>query len=112
GFKWLRRLAEWRVGGVLADDMGLGKTLQTLSVIVDRMDEGPALVIAPTSVAFNWQREAERFAPGLLVHAYRETDRSEFLERVGPGDLVICSYGLALRDAKKLAGVTWATMVL
>lgn len=112
GYKWMRRLAEWGVGGVLADDMGLGKTLQTLAVLLDRVAEGPALVIAPTSVGFNWVREAERFAPSLKVHLYRETDREEFLNSVGPGDLVICSYGLALRDESVIAKVTWGTVVM
>lgn len=112
GFRWLRRLAEWGVGGILADDMGLGKTLQTLAVLLDRREEGPMLVIAPTSVGFNWVREAQRFAPDLDVHLYRETDRSDFLPSVGPGSLVICSYGLALRDATALASVDWSTMVL
>ncbi|QDV69441.1 ATP-dependent helicase HepA [Rosistilla carotiformis] len=112
GFRWLRRLAEWGVGGILADDMGLGKTLQTLAVILDRSSEGPTLVIAPTSVGFNWVREAERFAPDLSVHLYRETERGEFLNGVGPGTLVVCSYGLALRDAEALAGVQWSTLVL
>lgn len=112
GFKWLRRLAEWGVGGVLADDMGLGKTLQTLAVILDRSVTGPTLVIAPTSVGFNWVREAERFAPELHVQLYRETDRAAFLQTVSEGSVVVCSYGLALRDAKQLAGVAWSTLVL
>lgn len=112
GFAWMRRLAEWGVGGVLADDMGLGKTVQTLAVLLDRKSAGPALVIAPTSVGFNWAREAERFAPGLKAHLYRDTDRGDLLEKVGPGDVVILSYGLALRDEKQLAKVNWSTMVL
>lgn len=112
GYKWMRKLAEWGVGGILADDMGLGKTLQTLAVLLDRSDDGPALVIAPTSVGFNWVREAERFAPDLDVHLYRETERSEFLPTVGPKSLIICSYGLALRDAKVLSDVSWSTLVL
>lgn len=112
GYKWLSRLAAWGVGGILADDMGLGKTLQTLAVLLDRSTDGPALVIAPTSVGFNWQRETQRFAPDLDVHLYRETDRAEFLSSVGPGTVVICSYGLALRDAKALADVDWNTLVL
>jgi superfamily II DNA or RNA helicase len=112
GFGWLRRLAEWGVGGILADDMGLGKTLQTLAVLLDRRDVGPTLVIAPTSVGFNWVREAERFTPDLTPHLYRETDRAEFLANVGPGDLVVCSYGLALRDAEKLSSVEWGTLIL
>ncbi|MEZ6149682.1 MAG: DEAD/DEAH box helicase [Pirellulaceae bacterium] len=112
GFKWLRRLAEWGVGGILADDMGLGKTLQTLAVLLDRAHQGPALVIAPTSVGFNWVREAQRFAPTLDVYLYRETERADFLQHVGPNSLVVCSYGLALRDAEALATIQWASMVL
>lgn len=112
GFKWLRRLAEWGVGGVLADDMGLGKTLQTLAVLLDRAQQGPTLVIAPTSVGFNWVREAKRFTPTLDVYLYRETERADFLQHVGPNSLVICSYGLALRDAEALAKIQWASLVL
>ncbi len=112
GFKWLRRLAEWGVGGILADDMGLGKTLQTLAVVLDRAQQGPTLVVAPTSVGFNWVRECEKFSPDLKPHLYRDTDRADFLQEVGPGSLVVCSYGLALRDAKALAGVQWSTLVL
>lgn len=112
GYKWLRRLAEWGVGGCLADDMGLGKTIQALAVLIDRQETGPALVIAPTSVGFNWVRESERFAPELTAHLYRETDRTEFLEEVDGGDVVVCSYGLALRDAEKLGKVKWGTLVL
>ncbi|KAA1260485.1 RNA polymerase-associated protein RapA [Rubripirellula obstinata] len=112
GYKWMSRLAAWGVGGILADDMGLGKTLQTLAVLLDRAADGPALVIAPTSVGFNWARESERFAPDLDVHLYRETDRADFLASVGPGTLVVCSYGLALRDAEALAAVSWNTLVL
>ncbi len=112
GYCWMRRLAEWGVGGVLADDMGLGKTLQTLAVLLDRSSKGPALVIAPTSVGFNWVREAEKFTPDLKAHLYRETDRDDFLANVGPGDLVVSSYGLILRDAEKLAKIEWGTLVL
>ena len=112
GYKWLRRLAEWGVGGILADDMGLGKTLQTLAVLLDRRDQGPALVIAPTSVGFNWVREAQRFTPELKTHLYRETERADFLTEVGPGDLVVCSYGLALRDEAALGKIEWGTLVM
>ena len=100
------------VGGVLADDMGLGKTLQTLAVLLDRSSLGPTLVIAPTSVGFNWVREAEKFAPELKPYLYRETDRNDFLSNVGPGDLVVSSYGLILRDIDKLKNIEWGTLVL
>lgn len=112
GYRWMRRLAEWGVGACLADDMGLGKTVQTLAVLLDRAKKGPTLVIAPTSVGFNWERETERFTPTLRGHLYRDTDRKDFLGSVKAGDVVICSYGLALRDAEHLANVSWGTLVL
>jgi hypothetical protein len=105
GYRWLRRLAEWGVGGCLADDMGLGKTIQILAVLIDRAKQGPTLVIAPTSVGFNWHQESERFAPTLNATLYRETSRKDFLDGVGPGDVVICSYGLALRDEEHLSKI-------
>ena len=112
GFKWLRRLAEWGVGGILADDMGLGKTVQALAVLLDRRDSGPALIVAPVSVGFNWQRETERFAPTLRPILYRETDRVEFLKTLGPGDMLITSYYLMQQHAEELSAVKWGTLVL
>jgi superfamily II DNA or RNA helicase len=112
GYRWLRRLAEWGMGGCLADDMGLGKTVQTLAALIDRAEKGPALVVAPTSVAFNWSREAQKFAPTLRPILYRETDRAEVLQELKPGDVLIVSYGLLLRDIEKLAKVHWGTLVL
>lgn len=92
--------------------MGLGKTLQTLAVLLDRSKLSPTLVIAPTSVGFNWVREAEKFTPDLKAHLYRETDRDDFLSNVGPGDLVVCSYGLVLHDSEKLSKIEWGILVL
>jgi len=112
GYRWLRRLAEWGVGGCLADDMGLGKTVQTIAVLLDRIEEGPSLVVAPTSVGFNWVREIQRFAPTLKPHLYCETDRNEFLQALSEGDVVVISYGLLQRDAEKLSGIEWGTLVL
>ncbi len=112
GYRWLARLSKWGVGGVLADDMGLGKTVQTLGVLLDRAALGPALVIAPTSVGDNWVRETERFSPSLKSHLYRDSDRQQLIDSVGPGDLVIVSYQLVQRDAKKFATRDWSTLVL
>jgi len=112
GFRWMRRLAEWGVGACLADDMGLGKTVQTLAVLVDRMEEGPALVVAPTSVGFNWARETERFAPTLRPILYHESDRDSVLAELSEGDVLIASYGLLQRDIDRLSQVSWGTFVL
>ena len=112
GYKWLSRLAAWGVGGCLADDMGLGKTVQALAILLEREPEGPALVIAPVSVGFNWVNEIARFTPSLRPHLYRDTERGEFLNAVKKGDIVVASYGLLLRDAEHFTNVKWATLVL
>lgn len=112
GYRWLSRLSRWGVGGVLADDMGLGKTVQTLGILIDRASEGPALVIAPTSVGENWVREAAKFAPSLKPVLYRDCDRDEIIKISGPGDVLIVSYQLMQRDAKRFATRPWSTLVL
>ncbi len=111
GYRWLARLARWADGACLADDMGLGKTLQALTLLLHRQAQGPALVVAPTSVGFNWLREAERFAPSLRVNAYRGAGRERLLEGLAAGDVLVTSYDLLARDAEVLAGVAWATVV-
>ncbi len=112
GYHWLKRLSTWGVGGCLADDMGLGKTVQALAVLLDRRETGPALVIAPMSVGFNWVRETQRFAPSLQVISYRDSDRGQILQDVQAGDVVVVSYALFQRDAAKFGSVDWGTLVL
>nr|WP_199068164.1 DEAD/DEAH box helicase [Chromobacterium sp. ASV5] len=109
GFQWMARLAEWGTGACLADDMGLGKTVQTLALLLARASLGPQLAVAPTSVALNWLAEAARFAPSLRLRAYQQQRR---LDDVGPGDLVVVSYGLLQREADAFCEVHWATAVL
>jgi SNF2 family DNA or RNA helicase len=115
GFDWAMRLAHWGAGACLADDMGLGKTLQALAVIIARAKEGASLVLAPTSVCFNWQQEIARFAPTLNVKIFgRDGDireRQNVLDNLKPFDLVICSYGLLQRESEKLAAIDWQTIV-
>ncbi len=112
GFRWLCRLSHWGIGGILADDMGLGKTVQALAMLLTRVESGPTLVIAPTSLGFNWQRECERFTPSLTPIVFRDIDRLELKNHVGDGDVVICSYGLALREADVLKEIEWGTLIL
>ena len=112
GFRWMNRLAAWGLGACLADDMGLGKTLQTLAVLTARADQGPQLVVAPTSVVYNWIREAERFAPDLTPKLYVGAQRAALLENLGPGDILVTSYGLLVRDLKALQAIRFASLAL
>ena len=112
GFCWLARLAHWGVGACLADDMGLGKTVQALAVMLTRAAQGPSMVVAPTSVCGNWEREAQRFAPTLRVHAFGLRGRAELLSGLGPFDLLVCSYGLLHGERDRLAEVPWQAVVL
>ncbi len=112
GHAWLARLAACGAAACLADDMGLGKTVQALALLVERGALGPALVLAPTSVGPNWESESARFAPGLRVVVYRGHGRGAKLADLGPGDLVVTSYDILVRDAEALAGVQFATLVL
>ena len=99
-------------GAILADDMGLGKTIEVLAALTALQDRvkkhRPSLVVCPASVAHNWQREAQRFAPHLkTVVIERGTARKAILERLGDFDLVIKNYALTRRDADLLAAQDW-----
>jgi SNF2 family DNA or RNA helicase len=106
------------MGVCLADDMGLGKTLQVIALLLTRMVDGPALVVAPTSVCSNWLEELNRFAPSLTAVEYTGRGRSEFLlplktpSESAPAHVIIVSYALLQQDAEELAGVDWNTVVL
>lgn len=119
GVSWLRYLESLGLNGCLADDMGLGKTMQVISVLVlerEQTQTGPTLLIAPTSVIGNWQKEIEKFAPHLttLIHhgSDREQDVKAFKQHCLQHDLLITSYTLARKDSKLLGGLQWRRIVL
>ncbi len=113
GFVWMNRLERWGAGALLADDMGLGKTVQAIAVMVLKAAAGPILVAAPTSVCGNWAAEIGRFAPGLRPIRFAETgDREEAIDALGPGDVLIVSYGLLAREQERLAAVRWAMAIV
>ncbi len=102
GVSWLQQLRVLNVGGVLADDMGLGKTLQTIAHLVVEKEgnrlQRPALVVAPTSLAHNWVREMEKFAPNLRVVLYHGPRRSRVANDIEGSDVVVTTYPLLVRD--------------
>ena len=112
GFRWLERLSRWGAGGCLADDMGLGKTIQAIALLLHRAPEGPALVVAPTSVVPSWVDEIQRFAPTLRVRTFAGPARAKDLKGLGPFDLLVTSYSLLQLDIDALAKIELATVVL
>ena len=113
GYQWMSRLNYWGAGALLADDMGLGKTIQTITFLLSKAEEGPALVIAPASVAPNWQTEFEKFAPSLHVSLLNfESDRHETIRRAKAGDVVVCTYMLLLSVKEDITSKQWNTICL
>ncbi|BAZ24438.1 SNF2-related helicase [Kalymmatonema gypsitolerans NIES-4073] len=119
GVAWLAFLERWGLGACLADDMGLGKTIQFIAFLLHLKEqetlEKPTLLVCPTSVLGNWEREVKKFAPTLKVFQYHGDKRAKgkaFLEAANKHDIVITSYSLVQRDVKSLQGVSWQVIVL
>lgn len=116
GLNWLQFLREYGLAGILADDMGLGKTIQALAHILTEKTQGrltqPALVITPTSLVLNWQREAQRFAPDLKVLALQGPERQKEFEKIANADLVLTTYALLHRDQEILLSHQYHLLIL
>ncbi|QSF45381.1 DEAD/DEAH box helicase [Paenibacillus tianjinensis] len=130
GFAWLAFLRRFGLGAVLADDMGLGKTVQLISYLLHLKELGadpavnlpqtdppgwPALIICPTSVLGNWQKELQRFAPSLNVmlhYGSRRLNAGYFYGAASQADVVLTSYATASLDQELLQQFTWAAVCL
>lgn len=113
GFRWMARLAYWGAGACLADDMGLGKTIQTITFMLREAENGPAMVVCPSSVVFNWANELHRFAPTLKVKILNESDeRAALLSELQPYDVVLSTYGLLVRERDTITQIPWNLVCL
>lgn len=132
GVSWLLFLRNMGLGGCLADDMGLGKTIQFIAYLLkvreqrdggseaeaksnSKLSSKPSLLICPTSVLGNWQKELARFAPTLQIQLHYGAQRAKgeaFEASLGDADLVITSYNLAQLDEEELSSVSWDTLCL
>ena len=112
GYKYLSRLAHWGIGACLADDMGLGKTIQSIALILEYAKKGATLIIAPTSVCFNWTEEIKKFAPTLNVYSMYDFDRNKGISQLKKMDVLICSYGLLHHNVETLSKKNWQTIVI
>ncbi len=124
GCNWLGFLREYGLSGILADDMGLGKTIQTLALLLThhknkngKGKRAPSLVVAPTSVVYNWLSEAEKFTPEISAALFLGRDRNEILTRLSPDnprcpDVVFTTYGIIRRDYEALKKHQFEFLVL
>jgi len=118
GYSWLAFLRAWGLGACLADDMGLGKTIQALALIQrdwEANGKRPVLLVCPTSVVNNWQKEAARFTPDLPVMVHHGVGRKKgaaFRSDAEKQAIVISTYALLHRDLEHLQGIAWAGVIL
>ncbi|MFD8432818.1 DEAD/DEAH box helicase [Streptomyces coelicoflavus] len=108
GLAWLDLMTSLGLGGCLADDMGLGKTVTVIALHLERARTEPTLVVCPASLLGNWQREIERFAPGVPVRRFHGPDRT--LDDL-TGGFVLTTYGTMRSAATTLAGQPWGMVV-
>ncbi|HEY6078248.1 MAG TPA: DEAD/DEAH box helicase, partial [Polyangiaceae bacterium] len=116
GVEWLGQLIQHEAGGVLADDMGLGKTLQTIAHLVREKESGrqdrPNLIVLPTSLIGNWQRELAKFAPALKVCVLHGPKREQHRGEVAGADVVLTTYPLLVRDIESFENQPFYLVVL
>ncbi|MED2971766.1 SNF2 helicase associated domain-containing protein [Fictibacillus sp. B-59209] len=105
GYQWMKTLARYGFGGILADDMGLGKTLQSITFIVSvlqdiREKKSPVLIVCPSSLTYNWLSEMKKFAPDIqsVVVDGGKAERLAFIKEALAHDVIITSYPLLRKD--------------
>lgn len=114
GYGWMYKNSKLGLGSLLADDMGLGKTIQVITAIQKFKEEGllkkkPVLVIAPTTLLSNWQKEISKFAPSLVSNLFHSSNRSTDFEK---SDVIITTYGIARTRNEKLCKQKWHALVI
>ena len=117
GLAWLEGLARLGLGGILADDMGLGKTIQVLALLLHRQEQSPAhgpatLLVCPTSLLGNWERELAKFAPSVPVFVHHGNNRDRLPTHFRPHTLVLTTYGVVRREEETFATRTWGMVVV
>jgi SNF2 family DNA or RNA helicase len=120
GYSWLSFFRHFRLGACLADDMGLGKTIQTIALLLHEKEmlgalPAPTLLVCPTSVVTNWEREVKRFAPGLSTLVHQGVNRlrgEEFVQAAQRVDMLLTSYALVRQDAETMQSIQWLGVIL
>jgi len=113
GFKWLYSNYKKQFGSCIADDMGLGKTIQVITLLLQYKNENkkpkPSLVICPTTLIGNWEKECQKFAPSLNLNIYHGFDRELNTKNI---DVLITSYGTFRRDVEKFSKKNWNFLII
>jgi SNF2 family DNA or RNA helicase len=119
GYQWMKTLAFYRFGGILADDMGLGKTVQSIAFLTSvleqiRQEQQPALIVCPASLMYNWLSELKKFAPEIrtVIVEGAKSERAKRLKRTHDADVFITSYPLLRRDTETYVTQTFHTLLL
>ena len=117
GLAWLEGLARLGLGGILADDMGLGKTIEVLALLLHRQQQSPqhgppTLLVCPTSLLGNWERELAKFAPSLPVFVHHGNNRDRLPSAFRPHTLVLTTYGVVRREEDTFAQRSWGLLVV
>ena len=114
GYEWMYKNTSVGFGSLIADDMGLGKTLQVITTLLKLKEDGllkkkKGLVIVPTTLLTNWDKEIKKFAPSLLTHIYHGTNRKLEVKDI---DVLITTYGVVRSDTAKLQKQKWLAIVI
>jgi len=116
GYNWLRTLGDLGLNGILADDMGLGKTLQVLTLIKSLKEEqkmtGPALIVLPKTLIFNWELELNKFTPDLSFYVYGGNSRVSDRNFLKEHDIILTSYGLIRNEITLFCSISWLYLIL
>ena len=114
GVEFLYNIEKFGFGSILADDMGLGKTIQIIALLLIKKSTKASLIIAPTTLLYNWESEIKKFAPNLSVHIHYGIDREKesLTELVKENDVILTSYGVIKRDSKLFLKKTFPRIII
>jgi SNF2 family DNA or RNA helicase len=117
GLAWLDGLARLGLGGILADDMGLGKTIEVLALLLHRQNQSPqfgppTLLVCPTSLLGNWEREIAKFAPSIPFFVHHGNNRDVLPQHFRPHTIVLTTYGVIRREEEIFGARAWGLVVV
>jgi len=114
GVEFLYNIEKFGLGSILADDMGLGKTIQIIALLLIKKSKKASLIIAPTTLLYNWESEIKKFAPKLsvFIHYGIEREKENLTEIMQKNDVILTSYGVVKRDSKIFLKKTFPRIII